>query len=364
MSLRFLSQVTDFSDLRNYCVSQKLILSANEENKDEIVEKISKFDKELISWCNSLLCRYYSMHIRKQQIYFYILTKLNGSYDDYKKASPQLIHMLFKQGKFTLNDCRSLVDTNDEVRFFFSRDLGIKQSDFHDYKELSDEEIDEVIEFCYPKNSIEYAIKFDDIDLLQNICAGIDFDISKKVKKNASDGIFMSDELTAIELAAACGSLQCFKYLFMNNATIDENVAEYAIIGGNIEIIHICEQHGCTFANGAKTALLYHRNDVYDWLILRGPRDEGNLLIASKARNPIAVVFFVANGQDVNQVDEFQNSSLCYLAMFNDLPIFKYLVAHGASKDHRTMFADNVENIARMSQSNDIIAFCSELKNV
>ena len=68
--------------------------------------------------------------------------------------------------------------------------------------------------------------------------------------------------------AARFGSVKCFKYWMMNHGVdVDlEELANNAIVGGNPEIIRLCEQMGCQFQSHAVLAIKYHRYGLFEWL--------------------------------------------------------------------------------------------------
>ena len=79
---------------------------------------------------------------------------------------------------------------------------------------------------------------------------------------------------TLIQYAAFHGSLQCFKFLLFNGANLEledsdgMNLIQYAIMGGNVEIIRILEQEDCSFLGAGQIAVLYHRYQIFDWILL------------------------------------------------------------------------------------------------
>ena len=69
-----------------------------------------------------------------------------------------------------------------------------------------------------------------------------------------------------IEVSALFGSIKCFKYLMMNEYYINEDTCRFAVSGGNIEIIHLCEQRGLQFEDCLFFTSLYHRFELFEWL--------------------------------------------------------------------------------------------------
>ena len=75
--------------------------------------------------------------------------------------------------------------------------------------------------------------------------------------------------MTYIKYAALKGSVKCFKYLLINNAKIDkDDIALFAVSGGNNEIIRLCEQKKCSFDGTVKLSIKNHYHSIPQELIL------------------------------------------------------------------------------------------------
>ncbi|OHT10451.1 hypothetical protein TRFO_20260 [Tritrichomonas foetus] len=75
------------------------------------------------------------------------------------------------------------------------------------------------------------------------------------------------DMPSMIEYAAFFGSLNIFKFLWINDAYFDEYLTPYAIAGGNGEIIHLCEEKGLFFGKEClNVAIKFHRNELVEYL--------------------------------------------------------------------------------------------------
>ena len=63
------------------------------------------------------------------------------------------------------------------------------------------------------------------------------------------------------------GNEEIFRYLRMLGAQINQQDYEYAIISGNIEIINLLADDGHDFGENLSEAIIYHRNDIADWIL-------------------------------------------------------------------------------------------------
>lgn len=122
-------------------------------------------------------------------------------------------------------------------------------------------------------DQIIQAIHDDNADLLIELISRNNFDISKKIKSSTFQMHSLINFAEPIQYAAFSGSINCFKYLFLKSKFINyEELIEFAIAGGNYEIIHIIESHYdiSIFKKNQKLldlAILYMNNDLIDYLI-------------------------------------------------------------------------------------------------
>lgn len=108
-------------------------------------------------------------------------------------------------------------------------------------------------------------IASDNIEEFKKLVIDPNFDKNKTIGCNLYNKV--SDKsMSLIQYAANRGSLNIFKYLYINDADLSD-IMSYAISGGNIEIIQILELDGIK-ANVSHIlgAVLYHRKEIFDWL--------------------------------------------------------------------------------------------------
>lgn len=115
-------------------------------------------------------------------------------------------------------------------------------------------------------------LSFDDIDGFQKLASCPDFEINK-LRNFIPGNKYNFMNIPVICFSAAFGATKCFKFLLLNHANIDNgcNIEKFAIIGGNTEIIRLLEQQGHKIYSIYKTAIKYHRYDIYDWIIENHP---------------------------------------------------------------------------------------------
>ena len=150
----------------------------------------------------------------------------------------------------------------------------------------------ENLEEIFKPNSIEFAIFHDDIDKI--IYASID-DIFTSVSHETE-----FDNVSFINLAAYFGSSKTFYYMQLNGSEFDLRTPEFAIKGGNEEIVEICSKNGCFFNDTLIFCIEYHRNNFLGWLLENYYDIEANLPMLDlnlffQYHNTLAFCYFTKN---------------------------------------------------------------------
>ncbi|OHS97503.1 hypothetical protein TRFO_36295 [Tritrichomonas foetus] len=92
-------------------------------------------------------------------------------------------------------------------------------------------------------------------------------------------------ELYLLDYAAAFGSINIFRYLWMKNAKYSEKLMEYFIIGGNSEIFDFLKKNWIDFnSNCCMLAIEYYYFEIWEYLINNGefelvPPNSSNIML-------------------------------------------------------------------------------------
>ena len=159
---------------------------------------------------------------------------------------------------------------------------------------------------CGQTNQLIKSIQNDDVDAFQTFVTDNFIDKSKSMQLTIFEGT--QKEITFIDYSAFCGSVKCFKYLFLEKVPITQATLTYAVQGGNYEIIRILDQNkgykdDCF--NSMKSAIVYHRNDIFDWLLENSSDTEFFHLVATAIEN--------GNGHAISKI--YENVKLEYINM-------------------------------------------------
>ncbi|OHT08164.1 hypothetical protein TRFO_23451 [Tritrichomonas foetus] len=105
----------------------------------------------------------------------------------------------------------------------------------------------EIRKEIHSQEEIAQIIRDDNLDLfIENISSNVDFDINSKILpsflENNPDINHGQNGITVLEYSMAFGSMNIFRYLWVNKAEYSKQSLNYSIIGGNSEIIHTLEE--------------------------------------------------------------------------------------------------------------------------
>lgn len=117
--------------------------------------------------------------------------------------------------------------------------------------ELIDYSLDEIMNHNR-KDSFYYLIFNDDVKIM-----------IEKLDNSAEKPTFSQ----LLERAALYGSTECFKYLYLNDAEITDNIMNCAVIGNSQEIIHLCEQKVPMKSSCISFANFAHNNKLVAYMI-------------------------------------------------------------------------------------------------
>lgn len=178
-------------------------------------------------------------------------------------------------------------------------------------------------EFGYTVDNELIAILInDDVNSLQKLTAMPDFDIDQIIEPSLfSRSAILQDSSTPIAFSAAFGSVECFKFLLLNKASLEfetwndvsTTLASFAVAGGNTEIVRLVEQENCSFDSAIYVSVQYHQNSIFYWLYqkLSFEIDKSDALRygtlmhrAAKSNNVEIALFCIDHNCNINHATE------------------------------------------------------------
>lgn len=136
---------------------------------------------------------------------------------------------------------------------------------------LTDEEKIKIRNGMHSNNEIVQILIDDDIDNLMNLLSTNNINLNKNIPESIFECHNILHYSNPLQYAAFLGAIKCFKYILLNSTNIDyELLLQYAIAGGNYEIIHIVENHCENYQFNQEIlnlAILYLHNDLIEYII-------------------------------------------------------------------------------------------------
>lgn len=274
---------------------------------------------EILSFIHNLRDQERSYRVHVILLYLWFLREIETEDQTF---SSDLFYFSFGQAKLFI--------INDAVNYYLDNRKYFRNDDWKIFNEL--------ITTGYDLLSIPGAIACDNCELLQQIIsASLDFRWNKRMEISLFDPISTQfDELNILNFAAIKGSINCFKYLYLNCPKDQKKFVfpesfDAAIIGANNEIVHIIEQVPEAFQESIAFhrphrhiayAALFHHKDLVDWLIntKENKIDEDAIQYAAKSG---FALFFV---RYFSLIESFKYDDVVPLLKFRHFTIFKFIV--------------------------------------
>ncbi|OHS95841.1 hypothetical protein TRFO_37994 [Tritrichomonas foetus] len=257
------------TDLQN--IQQKLF---NIENEDDIIEFSILYSdiKYAASISHLLLSAFFSRPI-KTDLYLKLLTQ-NTFMNNLKICSKNKSNNETKNEDFI--DCFKKIISHQRARksrfidylyHLYNENENLmnlnyrlnKKIDAYFPYDFNKSYPDEIVDFFLIDDPIKEIIKNDEIDAFQSYLSSSNIDINHKLFNPI--GSF-------INFSAFYSSIKIFKFLFLNNATINQRTFDFAAAGGNIEIVHLCQQKlNLSFASIINYTIMFHRHELFEWIV-------------------------------------------------------------------------------------------------
>ncbi|KAK8866965.1 hypothetical protein M9Y10_009934 [Tritrichomonas musculus] len=239
---------------------EKILSNLNETNFEDLIDIIHAKDQpnifahELYKACIS--------RPMKIELYIQFLTKLNFNF--IKAFMNQM------KNKMTMNNINDLKLFPYENRFIYHEIK--KNNEILNPENFFKINFPNEVNFFDQSNddSIEIAIKKDDIDMLQAITSTIE-DINQifiQSGKNERISFLHNGKMNLLEYSAFLGSIKCFKFLLLNHVAPSKRLPSYAVCSGDSEILRICsQQKECVFDGQALVnSIIYRQKSFFDWI--------------------------------------------------------------------------------------------------
>ncbi|EAX87037.1 hypothetical protein TVAG_218940 [Trichomonas vaginalis G3] len=182
------------------------------------------------------------------------------------------------------------------------------------------------IEYGWKINSLGFYLKYDDAENF--IYKHNDMRIDLNTTLYSPFEHILDGQTSIINLAALYGSVSIFKYLIVSYVALPKDLTEFAVIGGNYEIIRICTQSGLDFSSAITAAVEYHRNDILNWLTVQGIA-ASTFYSSVMKDNLLALIYFISQGFSVDFNENEWSTPLHMAVTYGSSAVIDFLISSG-----------------------------------
>lgn len=249
--------------------------------------------------------------------------------------APEMDNKMFEEYYSMMNEQIVMKKCPDFLRDFASNFPKLRRNNWRLFKER--------VKYGHFMDTIPYLIKYDKVEELSKYSSDTKFNYDQLIISSIYEpSSILREGAPLIHLAAFFGSIKCFKFLLLNGSNLqlrtDSNrrLAQYAVAGGNCEIVRICEQKRLDFTRTLHVAAFFHQNQIINWL-----KDNKNSSIDENDQN-LGTPFHQAiigynvkmiydsiqkDGIDPNILDSKKRTPLHYAALNNSTNSVKLLLS-------------------------------------
>ncbi|OHT09620.1 hypothetical protein TRFO_21422 [Tritrichomonas foetus] len=139
--------------------------------------------------------------------------------------------------------------------------------EFMEFLNLPIEELYARRNTLHRNDEIYQIIKEDDVNKLQEYISSKNFDINTTIPESYEEFHIMTKWIYLVQYAAYFGAIKCFKFLFMNQShEFNDTIIEYAVAGGNFDIIHLIETKEEYTSEHLNIAIEFMHDDLLDYI--------------------------------------------------------------------------------------------------
>ena len=230
---------------------------------------------------------------------------------------PVMIFRLYKRGFFVFEEIEPCLRDRNSYLFcyYFRQEINHFESfiqnkripnDFEDEFLESPGHLEQLIEFGFLPSSIEYCLKYDDIDVLRDMTISNE----KCAKWSLFEWSCKPKYLDLLSFSGYFGSIKCFKQLILNKYEISNEVISMVVCSGCFDLFHLCQ-----------------RSQIYT---------KESLFVAVEYCQLHLLAFMIENGADINIKNDNSSTLLHYSAEYCHLSIIKFLIAKGVNINAKT----------------------------
>jgi len=230
---------------------------------------------------------------------------------------PVLTYKLYKSGVYRFDEIKPFLegDHNLVLYYYFRKEIPDfnhfirhKRGPYSSEKEFFEKEaeIDLLIEYGFVPGTLEYCMKYDDIDVFREIFTSE----GGRTKWSPFEWSRSPVYIDFLSFSGFFGSVQCFKHLLMNGYELKLSSRSIVVCSGNLDLFHLCREISNDYSAYACFATEFCRNSILSFLLDNGANvDSSNftdftLLHFAVIYGHLSLVdYLVKKGADINALD-------------------------------------------------------------
>ncbi|EAY22298.1 hypothetical protein TVAG_377770 [Trichomonas vaginalis G3] len=262
--------------------------------------------------------------------------------------------------------------------FLFYKEYGIKLDKSNDFEKINTENLE-----IHSEDTIYRAIMYNDLERFIAFTERDGFDKDQKLESRLYPIDFYPRGYSLLELCCYHGAVDCFKLLRTKfQSEITRTCLKFSFLGGNPEIMSECLKYQTPDEECMKYAIISHNIDFVTFLMNEYHLEivldycaqynniESFLVYFDQTNNVytcfyISVIFnipslceyFLSNGININEKDEFGQTTLHIAAQYNSKETAEFLISHGANINEKDNFGKTTLHYAVRSNSKETAEF-------
>jgi len=285
----------------------------------------------------------------------------------YKHGIYEIMKILLTKGSFvSLYYFRKRIDDFENKIKKIPKMYQLEQSILED-----DWEMDLLIEYGFSPSSIEYCMKYDDIDAFKQKIIYSSEILNQQAQWSPLEWSRDPKVYDFLSFSAYFGSINCFRHMLMNGWVINEKTNCISVCSGNTDLFHLCNQNVFDYSEHFCLASEFNRKSFLYFLVEKGINVDSknsenfSALLSASEQDHISIVEYLLNkGANIEQVDQNACTPLHYATLFGYQALLLCLLSHGAnvnSMDWYTLFAFLIPLLFIMQLIMDILESLSVL---
>jgi len=227
---------------------------------------------------------------------------------------PILFYRLYKTSILGLDEILSFLQTQNcyLVYYYFWREIkdfvSFIQGKHRPYNLdipiiENNDEIDQYINYGFLQSSIEYCLKYDDIESFSLY----DWNKSSDAQWSPFEWSHKPKYLDFLSFSGFFGSIRCFKHLLLNGYEINDKATLSVMCSGSFELVHLCFEGNENLPECLFGAAEFGRIELLAFLIEQGAEINSKtkklitpLHMSAKMGHISIVEYLIKNGADIN----------------------------------------------------------------